>query len=40
MRFTLYKHFMDSENFQIMNYGIGGAISGHVDSPGINFKYS
>ena len=24
-----------SENFQIMNYGIGGKISGHVDSPGV-----
>ena len=22
------------ENFQIMNYGIGGKISGHVDSRG------
>ena len=32
-----------SENFQIMNYGIGGKISAHVDSPGIiygkNYTY-
>lgn len=34
MRFVLYKDYMDSENYQIMNYGIGGTISGHVDSPG------
>jgi osmotically-inducible protein OsmY len=25
---------LDSENYQVMNYGIGGTISGHVDSPG------
>ena len=34
MRFNLYRDYMDSENFQVMNYGIGGTISGHVDSPG------
>jgi hypothetical protein len=34
MRFNLYKNYMDSENYQVMNYGIGGTISGHVDSPG------
>ena len=33
-RFNLYRDYMDSENFQVMNYGIGGTISGHVDSPG------
>ena len=26
-----------SENFQIMNYGIGGKINAHVDSPGVIF---
>ena len=25
-----------SENFQVMNYGIGGRISGHLDSTGNN----
>ena len=34
MRFNLYRMYMDSENYQVMNYGIGGTISGHVDSPG------
>ena len=24
-----------SENFQVMNYGIGGKISGHVDTVGL-----
>ena len=27
-------NFALGENFQIMNYGIGGKISGHVDSRG------
>ena len=27
-----------SENFQVMNYGIGGRISGHLDSNGTLFK--
>lgn len=27
-----------SENFQLMNYGIGGKISPHVDSPGFDFS--
>ena len=34
MRFNLYRMYMDSENYQVMNYGIGGTISGHVDSSG------
>jgi len=34
-RFKLYNDNLDSENYQIMNYGIGGTISGHVDSSGM-----
>ena len=34
MRFNVYRNYLDSENYQVMNYGIGGTISGHVDSPG------
>ena len=34
MRFNIYRNYLDSENYQVMNYGIGGTISGHVDSPG------
>ena len=34
LRFNIYREYMDSENYQVMNYGIGGTISGHVDSPG------
>ena len=33
-RFKLYHEKYASENFQIMNYGIGGKISGHVDTGG------
>jgi hypothetical protein len=33
-RLNLYSNNLDSENFQVMNYGIGGTISGHVDSTG------
>jgi hypothetical protein len=33
-RFRLYSDNLDSENYQVMNYGIGGTISGHVDSSG------
>ena len=33
-RFKLYNELYASENYQIMNYGIGGKISPHVDSPG------
>ena len=33
-RFNLYKKDLDSENYQVMNYGIGGTVSGHVDSLG------
>ena len=28
---------MHSENYQVMNYGIGGKISAHIDSPGFIF---
>ena len=35
-RFTLSNEIFASENFQIMNYGIGGKISAHTDSIGIN----
>ena len=34
MRFNIYKRFFDSENYQVMNYGIGGIITGHLDSTG------
>ena len=33
-RFKLYTERYASENYQIMNYGIGGKISGHTDSHG------
>lgn len=36
-RFRLSQETYASENFQIMNYGIGGKISGHLDSTGIIF---
>lgn len=32
--FDIHKENFDSENYQVMNYGIGGTISGHVDSNG------
>jgi len=37
MRFNLYNEQFASENYQTMNYGIGGTISGHVDSMGIHY---
>ncbi len=33
-RFKLYHEPIASENYQIMNYGLGGTISGHYDSQG------
>ena len=33
-RFNVHKKFLDSENYQVMNYGIGGTITGHLDSVG------
>ena len=36
--FRLYKEMYASENYQIMNYGIGGKITQHTDSPEIIFK--
>ena len=38
-RFNLYEQNLDSENYQLMNYGIGGTISGHVDSSGRGHKH-
>ena len=38
MRFRLSHERFASENFQIMNYGLGGMISGHVDSHGAVFN--
>ena len=35
-RFQLMGHQLDSENYQIMNYGLGGAIDVHRDSDGPN----
>ena len=37
-RLNLYNEQFASENYQIMNYGIGGKITPHVDS--IAFKYN
>ena len=34
-RFNIYRNYFDSENYQVMNYGIGGAINGHLDSTGL-----
>ena len=36
-RFKLYQDMFSSENYQVMNYGIGGKISTHIDSPGFIF---
>ena len=36
--FQLSTKKFGSENFQIMNYGLGGMISGHVDSHGAVFN--
>lgn len=33
-RFKLYQDMFSSENYQVMNYGIGGKISPHIDSIG------
>jgi hypothetical protein len=38
-RYSLYHEKYASENFQIMNYGIGGTISGHLDSAGTVLNY-
>ena len=35
--FKLKHERFASENFQVMNYGIGGKICGHLDSSGIPF---
>ena len=37
-RYKMKEEKFASENFQIMNYGIGGKISTHVDSMGNAFK--
>ena len=37
-KLNLYNEQFASENYQIMNYGIGGKISGHIDSPGIIYE--
>lgn len=39
-RYNMKSGKYDSENFQVMNYGIGGRISGHLDSMGGNRQYS
>ena len=39
--FRLYQEDYASENYQVMNYGIGGKINIHMDEPGYNFsKYN
>ena len=35
--FRLYQEDYASENYQVMNYGIAGKISPHIDYPGIIF---
>ena len=37
-KLNLYNEEFASENYQIMNYGIGGKISGHIDSPGVIYE--
>ena len=37
-KLNLYNEQFASENFQIMNYGIGGKITGHVDSSGVIYE--
>ncbi len=37
-RFRLYTNPHASENYQVMNYGIGGTISGHYDSESLKFE--
>ena len=37
-KLNLYNEQFASENYQIMNYGIGGKISGHIDSPGVIYE--
>ena len=37
LKYKLYENKFASENYQIMNYGIGGKITLHTDSPGIIF---
>ena len=38
MKFKLTSEFFASENYQVMNYGIGGKISSHVDTSGVVFR--
>ena len=33
-KFRTYAEKFASENYQVMNYGIGGSIVGHLDSTG------
>ena len=40
MRFKVYGELYASENYQVMNYGIGGSITPHVDSMGKSLKLS
>ena len=35
LRVNLYNRLFASENYQVMNYGIGGRIEAHVDSRGL-----
>ena len=37
-RFRLKDEKYGSENYQVMNYGIGGKITPHVDSPGVTLN--
>ena len=37
-KLNLYNEQFASENYQIMNYGLGGKISPHVDSIGRQFQ--
>ncbi len=35
MDFDVYGERYASENYQVMNYGLGGSITGHLDSVGV-----
>ena len=35
-KFRTYAEKFSAENYQVMNYGIGGSIVGHLDSVGMS----
>ena len=38
-KFQTYLERWGSENYQVMNYGIGGSIVGHLDSTGNEIRF-